>query len=100
MAQLIDFYLQLPQPRGDEDPQQWAERLQASMDLFQQQVSERYTEGTLQRMLECSEVDGRRAAVLALGLLGTMTSNTALAQKLRDKDRLVRRLVADALWAL
>src|SRR5690606_33762616 len=42
----------------------------------------------------------RRAAVLALGLLGTMDSNPAVAAVLHDDDPLVQRFAADALWEL
>jgi len=38
--------------------------------------------------------------VLALGLLGTMMSNDALARRLHDDDPMVKQLAGDALWAL
>ena len=43
---------------------------------------------------------GRRAAVLALGLIGTIEVNPAVAVVLHDEDSLVQRFAADALWEL
>ena len=40
-------------------------------------VRARYTEGTLQRLVAADDVRIRRAAVLALGLIGTIDSNAA-----------------------
>ena len=60
-----------PMARGD-NPQRWAERMQAALEKFQEKVRARYTEGTLQRLLDCPTVEARRAAVLALGRIGTM----------------------------
>ena len=42
----------------------------------------------------------RRAAVLALGLVGTMKANKTVAGMLRDDDRITRQLASDALWSL
>src|SRR5262249_12179126 len=61
---------------------------------------ERYTEGTLLRLLQMSDVAARRAAVFALGLLGTMGSNETLAGCLHDEDEEAARLACDALWTL
>ncbi|MGL4420242.1 MAG: tetratricopeptide repeat protein, partial [Gemmataceae bacterium] len=58
------------------------------------------SEGTLQRLLICPDPMTRRAAVLALGLIGTMESNTAVAEVLRDRDTLVRRFATDTLWEI
>jgi tetratricopeptide (TPR) repeat protein len=99
-ALLIQHYNELPQPRTGENPKVWAARMQKSLAKFQEQIQARYTEATLQRLLDCPVADGRRAAVLALGLLGTMACNASLAAMLHDEDRLVRQLTADALWSL
>jgi tetratricopeptide (TPR) repeat protein len=69
-------------------------------ERFQQQVSARYTQGTLARLIESGNLSARRAAVLSLGLFGTMESNAALARALRDSDPAVRDLAGNALWAL
>jgi tetratricopeptide (TPR) repeat protein len=74
--------------------------MQVALDQFRAQVETRYTEGTLQRLLDCPTVEARRAAVLALGTIGTMESNTAVAAMLHDEDQTVRQLTTDALWSL
>ncbi len=70
------------------------------IENFQQQVSARYTEGTLARLIDSGNVAARRAGILALGLVGTMESNAAVARALRDSDSTVRDLADDALWAM
>ncbi|MFM8273086.1 MAG: HEAT repeat domain-containing protein, partial [Gemmata sp.] len=57
-------------------------------------------EGTLQRLLSSGGAEARRAAALALGLLGGPASGAAVAAALRDDDSLVRHFAADALWEL
>jgi tetratricopeptide (TPR) repeat protein len=100
IAILIEYYRRLPERRDKEAAQSWAVRIQEGLDRFKQEVTARYSEGTLQRLLNDSCVEARRAATLALGLMGTMGSNPALAERLHDADGQVRRLAADALWAL
>jgi tetratricopeptide (TPR) repeat protein len=70
------------------------------LEAFQRQVGARYTEGTLCRLVQSGEVRARRAAVLALGLVGTFEVNETLAQALRDSDPAVRSLADNALWAI
>lgn len=70
------------------------------IEIFRQQASARYTEGTLMRLVESGNVTARRAAVLALGLFGTFQSNAAVARALRDSDPTVRNLADNALWAI
>lgn len=67
---------------------------------FRTQVSTRYTEGTLARLVETGSTQARRAAVLGLGLFGSYETNAAVARGLRDNDLTVRRLAGDALWAI
>jgi len=100
MALLIDYYRRIPERKDTEEPQTWAVRLQEAVDSFKQEVKNRYSEGTLQRMTIGPATEARRAAVLALGLTGTMASNKIVAQRLHDDDPQVRQLAADALWAL
>jgi tetratricopeptide (TPR) repeat protein len=99
-ALLVEYYKELPEPRDGDDPDKWAARLQNGLEKFKKKVSERYNEGTLQRLLDSSSSQARRAGVLALGLIGTMQSNKAVAARLRDDDRMVRQLADDALWAI
>ncbi len=75
-------------------------RRDQDVEAFQRQVSARYTEGTLARLLDSPRVQARRAAVLALGLSGSFASNAAVARGLRDADPTVRGLTHNALWAI
>ena len=70
------------------------------IESFRVNVSARYSEGTLARILHSGEVQARRASVLALGLFGGFGSNAAVARGLRDSDPTVRTLSDNALWAI
>jgi tetratricopeptide (TPR) repeat protein len=100
MAELLQHYRQLPARKSNEDAAAWTRRLGDELGTFAQKVSGSYLEGTLQRLLNSSLADTRQAAVLALGLLGTMESNRTLARMLRDRDTAVRQMAADAMWSL
>jgi tetratricopeptide (TPR) repeat protein len=99
-ALLVEYYNELPQGGEGDNPRRSAERLTAALAKFQQKVQARYTEGTLQRLLDCPTIEARRAAVLALGMIGTLHSNGAVAVMLHDEDRTVRQLAGEALWSL
>jgi tetratricopeptide (TPR) repeat protein len=100
-ALLVEYYRQLPEPREGDTPKGWARRLEAALGQFKKHAGARYTEGTLQRLLEgASSVETRRAAALALGMLGTMNATPALAGRLHDEDEMVRNLANDALWSI
>jgi tetratricopeptide (TPR) repeat protein len=79
-------------------------KLLADQDLhaFQGRVAARYGEETLCRLAaESPSVTTRRAAVLALGELGSFPrSNRVLGRALRDPDPVARRLAEGALWTL
>ena len=69
---------------------------------FVREVSEVYTQGTLERLVEHDSPQVRRAAVTALGFLGDYRSNTALGHALQDEDRTVRMLAEQSIrrvWA-
>jgi tetratricopeptide (TPR) repeat protein len=101
MALLTEYYGELPQPEsGPKKSAAWAARLQEGLEKFKSQVQARYTEGTLQRLLQSSDVRARRAAVLALGMVGSMVSNKTVARMLHDDDRTVQHLAVEALWSL
>lgn len=70
------------------------------VEQFRLDVTTRYTEGTLGRLLHAADPTTRRAAVLALGLTGSFAVNAAVAGALRDPDPAVRDLAHDALWAI
>ena len=59
---------------------------------FIAKASRRYTQGTLQRLVENDSPAVRRSAVLALGFLGDYESNATLGRALQDEDRTVRTL--------
>ena len=97
-ALLVDLFQQLPAiPDGDFFSDR-AVGLQTHLERFRTGVTAKYSEGTLQRLLEANAVQIRRAALLALGLVGTMESNAAVSARLLDEETQVRRLAADALW--
>src|SRR5262249_11226463 len=99
-ALLVEFYEQLPERPEGMGPEAWAARMQAALEKFRRQVLKRYSEGTLQRLLYSVDSRSRRAAVLALGLVGSYASNDLVAARLRDDDPQVRELATDALWAI
>jgi tetratricopeptide (TPR) repeat protein len=100
MAELLRFYSQLPARQSEEAVADWTARLGDKLTAFEAEVGSCYLEGTLQRVLNSSLAETRQAAVLALGRLGTMDANAALAGMLRDPDDGVRELAEDALWLL
>lgn len=75
-------------------------RRRAAIHVFCKHVQERYLEGTLLRLLHAEEAVTRRAAVFALGLVGSPKANKALAVRLHDEDDEVARLASEALWTL
>ncbi len=95
---LLEYFDRLPPLNPGDDEELWAAGVQDGMREFRAAVREKYTEGTLQRLLASRDVRTRRAAVLALGLVGTIPSNAALAGMLRDADPLVQRFASDSLW--
>jgi tetratricopeptide (TPR) repeat protein len=116
---LVEFFLLLPEeavreipglpaPRQYEDSDASTRRpasggmakRRAAVHVFRERVSERYSEGTLLRLLQAGDVLSRRAAVYALGLLGSPRVNEPLAVCLHDEDDEVARLTSNALWAL
>ncbi len=70
------------------------------LDGFRLNVSARYSEGTLARIVQSGETASRRAAILALGVFGTFEVNAVVGKALRDKDPVVRSLSESALWAI
>jgi tetratricopeptide (TPR) repeat protein len=64
---------------------------------FVNQVSEHYSQGTLQRLTLSGLREIRRAAVLALGFIGDYESNHTLGRAMLDDDRTVRTLAENGL---
>lgn len=69
---------------------------------FRDRVLARYTEETLCRVLASSaQVNARRGAVLALGVVGTFDGcNSTLGRAMRDDDAVVRTMAERALWVI
>jgi len=86
---LLEYYNQLPE-----------RRLRHGLDKFKHAAEKRYTEGTLLRLLYATSGPVRQAAVLALGMIGSMKVNKPLAAMLHDRDQVVRQLAAEGLWSL
>jgi tetratricopeptide (TPR) repeat protein len=98
---LVGLFDRLPEPRPGDDEDLWAAGVQEAMREFRDGVRERYTEGTLQRILATADdVKARRAAALALGLTGTVAAAPTVAAALHDDDPLVRRFAVGSLWEL
>jgi tetratricopeptide (TPR) repeat protein len=97
---LVECYNKLPQPQHGDDPDLLQAGMLEGMRDFRNAVQAKYTEGTLQRLLTSPQTQLRRAAALALGLLGSMQSNPMLAKALRDDDTLVRKFATDSLWEI
>ena len=70
------------------------------IDTFLQNILARYNDSTLLRLLESSQVETRRASVLALGLVGGPQCNTPVAARMKDSDPVVRRFAENALWGI
>jgi tetratricopeptide (TPR) repeat protein len=96
---IVVYYRQLPEREG-EDSDAWLVRFHSAINTFKKQIARRYSEGTLQRLLESGNAETRQAAVLALGILGTMDSNSRLAACLHDDDERVRELASNSLWTV
>ena len=63
-------------------------------------VARHYSVGTLQRLVLSGDTYSRRAAALALGLIGDMRSNAVLGPLLRTNDRKLRLVVDDSMRAI
>ena len=97
---LLQYYNNLPDRRAGDSARQAAHRIRRGLNRFKKAVSERYHQGTLEHLLVCPNSEVRQAAVLALGLTGSMQANAPLAARLHDEDPAVRELAADGLWSL
>lgn len=64
---------------------------------FGAKVAARYGAGTLERLAQLGDRMVRRAAVLALGILGDFRSNKAMGRALHDDDRGVRMLAESGI---
>jgi tetratricopeptide (TPR) repeat protein len=97
---LVEYFEELPPQTGTAQSSHSAARLRRALGAFKRKIAKRYTEGTLQRLLFCEDQQTRLAAVVALGLLGTMQSNRVVASLLHDADALLCHKAAETLWSL
>jgi len=97
---LVEYYRELPQRQTEEKTKSWSQRFREGMDSYRRSVQGRYSEGTLERLLESGDAEVRQAAVMALGMVGSMRVNASLARLLHDDDPEVRSLAEEALWSL
>ncbi len=68
--------------------------------VFVRRVGKRYSCATLERLLSMGDYVTRRAAALALSLLGDYDSNVALGRALVDRDRGVRTIAESGIRQL
>lgn len=94
---LVEYFKQIPEGRSEAKPK--ITRKEA-IEVFKHRIAERYNEGTLLRVLQHGDCESRRAALLALGLLGTMNACAGIAAHLHDEDRDNAQTAADTLWTL
>ena len=97
---ILNFFSLLPDQPADANPAIWAETYRKALQKYQRAVEARYNEATLERILHAADPQSRRAAALALGLIGTLHVNLSLASRLHDEDAGVCDLAADALWSI
>lgn len=78
------------------------ERYLADQDssAFADVVGERYLPATLERLVAIGDYRTRRAAVLALSIIGDFSSNAVLGRALVDRDRGVRSIAASGIREL
>ena len=65
--------------------------------LFIKSVAQHYTCASLERLAQIGDRSARRAAVLAIGLLGDFTSNAVVGRALTDRDRGVRTIAENSI---
>jgi tetratricopeptide (TPR) repeat protein len=94
---LVQYYQLLPEHEGAAGA---PATFRKGLGRFKRAVEARYNEASLDRLLEAACAEARQAAVLALGLCGTMNVNASLARRLHDEDPTVRALADEALWGV
>ena len=94
---LVEYYQQIPEGRSNAKPKMTRKE---AIEVFKHRIAERYTEGTLLRLVHNGDSLSRRAGLLALAQLGTMNACPGIAARLHDEDRETAQLAADTLWTL
>jgi tetratricopeptide (TPR) repeat protein len=99
-ALLVEYYNELIERQVGTGASGARRQRQQALKAFRTEVAQRYNEGTLLRLLESPGVRTRRAALLALGQLGTMTAVPAVALRLHDEETEIHAGAVEALWAI
>ena len=81
---ILQYYQLLPEHRPEEEPADWPHRFRKALNKFKRAVEARYTEATLERLLYSPDAEVRQAAILALGMLGSIKVNASVAARLHD----------------
>lgn len=97
---IVQYYQLLPGVDADGRPCDSSREFRKGLSRYKRCVQARYNEATLQRLLRWNTPEARQAAVLALGLVGTIKVNPSLAGCLHDEDATVRRFAGEALWSI
>lgn len=69
-------------------------------EAFVQIVKSKYALNDLCQLLEEGNVDARRVAAIALGLVGDQSVEDFLFRALKDEDRQVNKMAEHGLWAI
>lgn len=94
---LVEYFQQIPEGRTTVKPKMTRKE---AIEVFKHRIAERYSEGTLLRLLHHGDNASRRAGLLALSLLGSMDACPGIAARLHDEDDDIAQRAADTLWTL
>ena len=97
---ILQYFQLLPERHAEEEPANWPREYRKALLRFKRAVAARYYESTLERLLDAPDADTRQAAVLALGLMGTIKTSPTVASCLHDDDESVRKIATESLWAI
>jgi tetratricopeptide (TPR) repeat protein len=97
---ILQYYQLLPDHHPEDEPADWPRQFRKTLAKFRRSVEARYFESTLDRLLSSPDPEVRQAAILALGMTGSIKVNASVARCLRDEDPTARQLASDALWPI
>jgi tetratricopeptide (TPR) repeat protein len=99
-ALLVEYYNELLERQVGTGAGGSRRHRQQALNAFRTEVSQRYNEGTLLRLLESRDTRTRRATLLALGQLGTMAAVPTIVLRLHDEEMEIHAGAVEALWAI
>jgi tetratricopeptide (TPR) repeat protein len=97
---ILQYYQLLPEHRLEEEPAEWPRQFRKSLLKYKRAVEARYNEATLERLLQSQLAEARQAAILALGMIGSIYTNPNVAKSLHDEDPIARQLAEHALRSI